>query len=580
MTGGQPVDGVPTPSKISHQLYGEGVKRIAVVSDDPHKYKISENFANSVTFHHRNELTKIQKELKNWSGVTAIIYDQTCATEKRRRRKRGLMEDPNRRIFINHLVCEACGDCSVESNCISIEPYHTEYGTKRKVNQSTCNKDYSCSEGFCPSFVSIIDGEIKKKAKTNIILSDEYVSELPDPKKVNLDRPYNVIVAGIGGTGVVTIGALLGIAAHIENKGVSILDQVGVAQKGGAVLSHIRIANKSENIYSVNISRKEANFLLGCDMVVASSKAVRELINPSKTSAIINDHETPIADSVLNPDFSFNAKRTREVIKEYTLDAEFINASHIATIMFGDSIASNLFITGFAIQKGLIPINPNAMIKAIKLNNTFVEMNINAFNWGRVAAHDYQKLKNKISINNNRIENDGKKQIGLFDKRYDDLIKYQNLKYANRYKKIIEDVRRVDQKIKNNSEDMTNTIIKNLYKLMAYKDEYEVARLYTDGRFKEYIEESFEGKIKLNFHISPPIFSPTDPSTGYKKKITVNDKFIYLFKILKHFKFLRGSIWDPFGYTKERRLERKMILNYETLIKEIMSKLNTENSLQ
>ncbi len=574
LTGGQPIDGMPTPASISHQLYGEGVKKIVVVSDDITKYSVQDNFSIGTTFYHRSKLNSVQKDLIERTGVTVIIYDQTCATEKRRRRKRGIINEPNKRLFINDLVCEGCGDCSKASNCVSIEPYETKFGRKRKINQSTCNKDYSCADGFCPSFVSIINGKIKKQDKNTVYLSKKDLELIPNPIKSNLKEPYNILVAGIGGTGVVTIGALIGIAAHIENKGISILDKVGLAQKGGAVVSHIRIAKDPSDIFAVNISKRSVNFLLGCDMVTASSSAVRELMNPSKTISIINDHETPIAESVLNRDYSFNAKRTREIINEYSLDSEFFNASEIATKMFGDSIASNLFLTGYAIQKGLIPIKPSSLLKAINLNGTFIEMNINAFNWGRVAAYDITLLNKKIG--NQKLKEEVLFNLATYiEEKSKDLTKYQNDKYSRIYKNQINKIIVLDNYKGNKG--LSEVAAKNLYKLMAYKDEYEVARLYTDGRFKKYLESTFEEGYQIKFHLSPPLLSPTNLETGNKEKITLSGKFIMLFKFLKLFKFLRGSVFDPFGHTQERKTERLLIKNYILLIDEVVNSVNKNN---
>ena len=347
---------------------------------------------------HRSEIDQVQKELRSWPGVTVMIYDQTCATEKRRRRKRGLMEDPDKRSFINDAVCEGCGDCSKTSNCISIEPLETKYGRKRKVNQSTCNKDFSCVDGFCPSFVTV-QGATPRKRKITAAsdLPMDIFNKLPKPKEINLDKPFDIVVTGIGGTGVVTIGALIGIASHMENKGVSVLDQVGVAQKGGAVLSHIRVASTPEKIHSVKVGKTSADLILGCDMVVVTTSPVRELMNINSTHSIINDHETPVAGFVLDPDHSFGGKRIRQIIEKSSKETSFINAIKIATAMFGDSIGSNMFITGYALQKGFIPVLPETMEEAIKLNNIAVDMNLSAFRWGRMAAYDYNYVEKEAA---------------------------------------------------------------------------------------------------------------------------------------------------------------------------------------
>ena len=580
MTGGQPAEGVPTPSRISHQLYGEGVKRIAVVSDEPEKYGVNANFAEGTTINHRSEIDQVQKELRSWPGVTVMIYDQTCATEKRRRRKRGLMEDPDKRSFINDAVCEGCGDCSKTSNCISIEPLETKFGRKRKVNQSTCNKDFSCVDGFCPSFVTVQGASPRKRKITAASdLPIDIFNKLPKPKEINLDKPFDIVVTGIGGTGVVTIGALIGMASHMENKGVSVLDQVGVAQKGGAVLSHIRVASTPEKIHSVKVGKTSADLILGCDMVVVTTSPVRELMNINSTHSIINDHETPVAGFVLDPDHSFGGKRIRQIIEKSSKETSFINAIKIATAMFGDSIGSNMFITGYALQKGLIPVLPETMEEAIKLNNIAVDMNLSAFRWGRMAAYDYSYVEKEAAPFMNNIEID-KDEYGINDiisDRKSFLENYQNKQYSDSYLTYVNKTIKKENTLEKGKEDLSIAVAKYLYKLMAYKDEYEVARLYTNGEFKEKLNNAFEGKLKLKFHVAPPLFSPKDPNTGKLKKITIGAWILPIFKMLSKFKFLRGTLLDPFGKTKERKMERFLINQYKNDLDIILNELNSKN---
>ena len=580
MTGGQPAEGVPTPARISHQLYGEGVKRIAVVSDEPEKYGVNANFAEGTTINHRSEIDQVQKELRSWPGVTVMIYDQTCATEKRRRRKRGLMEDPDKRSFINDAVCEGCGDCSKTSNCISIEPLETKFGRKRKVNQSTCNKDFSCVDGFCPSFVTV-QGATPRKRKITAAsdLPMDIFNKLPKPKEINLDKPFNIVVTGIGGTGVVTIGALIGMASHMENKGVSVLDQVGVAQKGGAVLSHIRVASTPEKIHSVKVGKTSADLILGCDMVVVTTSPVRELMNINSTHSIINDHETPVAGFVLDPDHSFGGKRIRQIIEKSSKETNFINAIKIATAMFGDSIGSNMFITGYALQKGLIPVLPETMEEAIKLNNIAVDMNLSAFRWGRMAAYDYNYVEKEAApfMNNIEINKDEYGINEIIKDRTSFLENYQNKQYSNSYLDYVNKTIKRENIIEKDKQDLSIAVAKYLYKLMAYKDEYEVARLYTNGEFKEKLNSAFEGKLKLKFHVAPPLFSPKDPNTGKLKKITIGAWILPIFKILSKFKFLRGTLLDPFGKTKERKTERFLIEQYKNDLNKILNELNSKN---
>ncbi|MAI02775.1 MAG: indolepyruvate ferredoxin oxidoreductase [Rickettsiales bacterium] len=577
MTGGQPVDGLPSTPQISHQLYGEGVKKIAIVTDEIEKYKGVKDIAKGTTIHHRKELELLQNEFKEIKGVTVIIYDQTCATEKRRRRKRGQLEDPNKRIFINHLVCEGCGDCSVESNCISVEPLKTEYGTKRKINQSTCNKDYSCANGFCPSFLSIEGGSIKKKLFKKIDDPLSRIKKLNTPKNITLkDNSYNILVTGVGGTGVVTIGALIGMAAHIEKKGVSILDQVGIAQKGGAVLSHIKIANKPENIYSAQIAANSTDLLLGCDIVVSASKEVRKLLDRKKTSALINNHETPLSQFVLNPDFTYSTSLTANLIKNDTLEIQQVNASELSKSLFGDTILSNIFLVGYAIQKGNIPISIKALEKAIIINGVSVEANLSALNWGRLAADDLKFVLDKSNFDKNKL--DKKLPLNkLIDNRYNDLIKYHNIRYAEKFKQIINKVISVDNRFKTKNFTLTRLVVNTLFKTMAYKDEFEVARLYTDPRFKKYLYENFEGDIKLGIYLSPPMLNLKDHKTKKPKKVLFSNRIFILFNILKKLKFIRNTPLNIFAYSLERRKEKMLIDKILKCIDLILLQLDNNN---
>ena len=577
MTGGQPVDGVPTTSQISHQLYGEGVKKIAIVTDEIEKYKSIKNFAQGTRIHHRKELEIIQNEFKKIKGVSIIIYDQTCATEKRRRRKRGQLIDPSKRIFINHLVCEGCGDCSVESNCISVEPLKTEYGTKRVINQSTCNKDYSCANGFCPSFLSIEGGHIKKQSMNKIDSPIVRIKNLKIPKPISLNSTsYNILVTGIGGTGVVTIGALIGMAAHLEKKGVSVLDQVGIAQKGGAVLSHIKIASNPKNIYSTQISEYSTDLLLGCDIVVSANKEVRSLLDRHKTNAIINNHETPLSQFVLNADFSYSTSLTASLIKNNTNEINQINASEISKSLFGNTILSNIFLVGYALQKGAIPISLASIEEAIKINGVSIEDNLNALNWGRLAAEDFKYVLNKCKftkpISSRDISLDE-----LIKKRYNDLHGYHNKKYAKKFQNLIDKVINVDKKLNNKNLRLSRIVTNTLYKTMAYKDEFEVARLYTDGRFENYLNNNFEGNFKLGIYLSPPLLNLKDSVTKKPKKILFTKKIFYFFRILKRLKFLRHTPLNIFGYSEERKKEKQLIDKLGNCLNFVTKNLNTNN---
>ncbi len=576
MTGGQPVDGTPSTAQITHQLYGEGVKKIAIVTDEVEKYKNLKTLAVGTSVHDRKELDLVQKDFRNIKGVSIIIYDQTCATEKRRRRKRGLMEDPNKNLFINHLVCEGCGDCSVESNCISVEPLKTDNGIKRKINQSTCNKDYSCANGFCPSFTIIEGASISKKSSSKYRLPLKKLIKIPNPPTFKFkNNTYNILVTGIGGTGVVTIGALIGMAAHIENKGVTVLDQVGIAQKGGAVLSHIKIAKKPSDIYSPNLINNSTDLLLGCDMVVSASNEVQLLLNRKKTISIINDHETPLSQSVLDPNYSYNSSITKKLIKNSSIETQLVNASELSRQLFGDTILSNIFLVGFAFQKGLLPISLKSIKEAIKLNGISVEENLNALYWGRLSANDIKYVIEENKLSNINIKKT-KTLDQLISEKYKDLIIYQNISYAEKFYKIINAVKLKDKNFRNNSM-LSKVVVKSLYRIMAYKDEFEVARLYTDGRFEKSLNDAFNGKFKISILLSPPILNLIDKKTKKPKKIIFSKKIFILFKILKRFKFLRNTFLNPFSYTLERKKEKQLIKKFEECIFLLLKKINKQN---
>ena len=580
MTGGQPHDGALTPEAITHQLRAEGVRRIAVVTDEPDKYGIARSFADGATLHHRSELDAVQKELRSWPGVSALVYDQTCAAEKRRRRKRGLLEDPDRRAFINDLVCEGCGDCSRASNCISVEPLETELGRKRQINQSACNKDFSCVEGFCPSFVTVSGVEVRKAPPSHdgAVLAD-LVAGLPAPVQPDLERPRNVVITGIGGTGVVTVGAVLGMAAHIEGKGVSVLDQVGLSQKGGAVVSEVRLAAKPEDIHSVTVGRGRTDLLLGCDMVVAANAEVRGCLSPEVSAAVVNAHRAPVAEFVLNPDLSFGTRRMMELIAESSrADAtDFVDATRLATTLFGDSIAGNLMLLGYAVQRGHVPVGVDAIERAVELNGVAVRMNLDAFRWGRVAAGDRDAIRGIVDPEPVAADAREESLDQLIERRVRFLTAYQNRSWAGRYREAVATVRTMEAARVPGEEALARAVARYLFKLMAYKDEYEVARLYTDGTFLRRIKETFTGRPRLSFHLAPPLLAPRDPATGNLRKLTFGSWMLPAFHVLARLRFLRGTPFDPFGWTQERRSERAEIVRYEQTLHTIGERLSPTN---
>jgi indolepyruvate ferredoxin oxidoreductase len=582
MTGGQHVDGQLTVPQITHQVHAEGARRIAVVTDEPEKYGPDAGFAPGVTVHHRDDYLAVQKEFTQVPGVSVIVYDQTCAAEKRRRRKRGLYPDPPKRVFINDLVCEGCGDCGVKSNCVSVTPLETEFGRKRRIDQSACNKDYSCVKGFCPSFVTVHGGSVRKAApakpageKTEVLFE-----ALPEPVLPALDTPYGIMVTGVGGTGVVTIGAIVGMAAHLEGKGFGGLDMAGLAQKGGAVWSHLQIAARPDDIKTVRLGAGGARLVLGCDLVVSASQKTMETTRHG-TKMVVNTHEQMTGEFTRNADYRFPGKSLRETIVRGVGDgnAEFVEATRIATALMGDSIATNMFLLGFAYQRGLVPVSAEAIDKAIELNGAGVKMNQAAFLWGRRAAVDVKAVEKLVApkvetVQSTRVAETLDEKIA---RRVQFLTEYQDAAYAARYRALVDEVRQAEAQRAKGATGLTEAVVKYYFKLMAYKDEYEVARLYTSGEFEEKLEAQFEGKYELRFHLAPPLLAKRDPATGELRKAEYGPWVWRAFKLLAKLRFLRGSALDVFGRTEERRTERALIGQYEATVRELVGRLDRDN---
>ncbi|GGC63175.1 indolepyruvate ferredoxin oxidoreductase [Chelatococcus reniformis] len=584
MTGGQPAEGAFTVGQIAAQVAAEGIKRLVVLSDEPEKYPPAGYFPPRTDIFHRDDLDHVQRELRETDGVTVLIYDQTCAAEKRRRRKRGLYPDPAKRVFINDLVCEGCGDCSVKSNCVSVKPLETEFGRKRQIDQSNCNKDYSCVNGFCPSFVTVHGGSLRKLTKPSaqghaaVAAERDPFAELPLPKSKPLIEPYGVLVTGIGGTGVITVGALLGMAAHLEGKGCTVLDFTGLSQKNGAVMSHVRLAAEPEDLAAVRIAPGGADLLLGCDMVVAASAAALSKVEGGVTRAVINDYLQPTAGFVINPDVDFEAaamKRSlRQAVGEKGVD--FLDGTELATALMGDSIATNLFMLGYAFQRGLVPLSLDAIERAIELNGAAVDMNKRAFAWGRLAAHAPAEVETIVRPLLAPPLLQAPTIAEVVARRTEFLTAYQDGAYAERYRALVAEVERVEA-ARGSRRDLTEAVAHNLFKLMAYKDEYEVARLYTDPAFKEKLGRQFDGDYTLKVYLAPPLFSPRDPHTGELKKRSFGPWVFHAFRLLARLKGLRGGPLDIFGYSHERRTERKLVTDYEALIREILAGLTPAN---
>jgi len=579
MTGGQANDGGLTVPQIAQQVAAEGARRVVVVTDEPWKYPKDTEWPKGLTIHHRDELDAAQRELATVPGVSVLIYDQTCAAEKRRRRKRGAFPDPDKRVVINDLVCEGCGDCGQKSNCVSVQPLMTEWGRKRTIDQSSCNKDYSCVKGFCPSFVTVHGAKLKKGES---VAEPAHWAALPEPSKPLANHPYSMIVTGVGGTGIVTLGAVLGMAAHLDGKGVGIIDMAGLAQKGGAVFSYIRIANTPEDIHAIRVSAGGADLVLGGDIVVVGNKKVLSAIKPGNTRVIVNTAEFLPGDFTRNPDFSLPTERLKRAITGAAGNANshFVDASRLAVALLGNSIGANMFMLGYAYQLGALPVSGEALEKAIELNGEAVAMNLAAFSYGRRAAIDPAAVQALVAPAQTEA-NDSLKLSESFDeaiaRREAFLTAYQSRRYARKYRALVNAVAKAEAEKTPGMTGLAEAVARYLFKLMAYKDEYEVARLYTDTGFLQRVRAQFDGDLRLEFHLAPPMLAKADPATGEPKKMSFGPWVLRLFGALKKFRFLRGTPLDPFGYSAERRTERQLIASYRALIETVLSELSPGN---
>ena len=579
MTGGQANDGGLTVPQIAQQVAAEGARRVVVVTDEPWKYPKDTEWPKGLTIHHRDELDAAQRELATVPGVSVLIYDQTCAAEKRRRRKRGAFPDPDKRVVINDLVCEGCGDCGQKSNCVSVQPLMTEWGRKRTIDQSSCNKDYSCVKGFCPSFVTVHGAKLKKGES---VAEPAHWAALPEPSKPLANHPYSMIVTGVGGTGIVTLGAVLGMAAHLDGKGVGIIDMAGLAQKGGAVFSYIRIANTPEDIHAIRVSAGGADLVLGGDIVVVGNKKVLSAIKPGNTRVIVNTAEFLPGDFTRNPDFSLPTERLKRAITGAAGNAKshFVDASRLAVALLGNSIGANMFMLGYAYQLGALPVSGEALEKAIELNGEAVAMNLAAFSYGRRAAIDPAAVQALVAPAQTEA-NDSLKLSESFDeaiaRREAFLTAYQSRRYARKYRALVNAVAKAEAEKTPGMTGLAEAVARYLFKLMAYKDEYEVARLYTDTGFLQRVRAQFDGDLRLEFHLAPPMLAKADPATGEPKKMSFGPWVLRLFGALKKFRFLRGTPLDPFGYSAERRTERQLIASYRALIETVLSELSPGN---
>jgi indolepyruvate ferredoxin oxidoreductase len=580
MTGGQANDGGLTVPQVARQVAAEGAKRVVVVTDEPGKYPHSTQWPRGLTVHHRDDLIEVQKDLAEIPGVTVVIFDQTCAAEKRRRRKRHTYPDPEKRVIINDLVCEGCGDCGVKSNCVSVQPLETEWGRKRTIDQSSCNKDFSCLKGFCPSFVTVHGARLKKGVG---VAADQDLPPLPDPQLPRIDGTYNIIVTGVGGTGIVTIGGILGMAAHLEGRGIGVLDMAGLAQKGGAVFSHIRIAESPEKIHAIRVAAGRADLVLGGDIVVAGTRKVLAAVKNGATEMVINTAEFLPGEFTRNADFSLPSERLkRTILADAGRDkTHFVDATGIATALFGQSIGANIFLVGYAYQLGAIPLAAPAIEKAIELNGEAVTMNKAALHWGRRMAVDPAAVENLAKpaaavVGESRILSESFDQ--MVERRVRFLTAYQNAAYAQRYRQWVERAKAAEAARAPGKCGLADAVARYLFKLMAYKDEYEVARLFTEGSFRRQVEAEFDGEnLRFEFHLAPPLLARRDKASGLPRKMSFGPWLLPAFRLLAKLKGLRGTPFDPFGRSPERRLERKLIADYQAMITELLAKLTPDN---
>ncbi len=578
MTGGQPVDGPITVPRVAHSVRAEGIERIALVSDEPQNFE-SADFPAGTTFSHRRDLDEIQRELRDIPGVTILIYAQTCATEKRRRRKRGTLDDPKKFVVINDLVCEGCGDCSIESNCLSVIPKETPFGRKRQIDQNNCNKDFSCVNGFCPSFVTVEGGERRRNEVSGNDFPQEKLAQLGAPQLESLEHGYDLLVTGVGGTGVITVGALITMAAHLEGKGTSVLDFMGFAQKFGPVLSYIRLAREPGELNQVRIDNQQADALIGCDLVVSSSPQASRTYRAGKTRAVVNTAEMSTADFVQFRDANMKVDQRIEAIAAVTgqHNLSTVAANQLAERLLGNTIYANVLMLGFAWQKGLIPISERALLRAIELNAVDVDRNQHAFGWGRLAAADaryVEQVAQGPSENVTRLET----LDDIIERRAAFLVDYQDEKLSRRYSALVRQVRNAEASLNPGSGNvLSSTVARAWFKTLAYKDEYEVARLHTQGDFIKKTRQDFGAQARLRFHLAPPLLNGRKDARGRPRKREFGAWIIPVFRLLAQLRFLRGTKLDLFGMTRERKMERALISEFEDHVEQILEHLSDSN---
>jgi indolepyruvate ferredoxin oxidoreductase len=569
MTGGQSVESGQTVDQIARQVEAEGVKTIAIVTEDITRYAAMRNLPPNAKVYDRERLEEVQLMLRETPGVSVMIYDQVCATEKRRRIKRGKMEDKNIRVLINPDVCEGCGDCSKKSNCLSVEPLETELGRKRQINQSSCNTDLSCLRGFCPSFVTVQGAEAAwaNKEKPQFDASD-----LPLPEPVSLEEPFNLVFTGVGGTGVTTTAAIIAMAAHIDGNASSALDMTGLAQKGGPVLSHVRFAREPDQISTGRVPPASADAIIACDLVVAASPDALGLMDGETTRSVANTDVTPTSEFIYDRSKRFESELLAARHKRQAKALDLVDAEALAVGYLHDAIFTNSIMLGFAWQKGLVPVTLRGVYRAIKLNGVAIEDNLAAFDLGRLAAAAPERLPH---LEKPRTEPPAKTLDELIEHRAGLLVDYQNEDYAETYRDLVARVRARETEL-GLGEDLSRAVATYAYKLMAYKDEYEVARLYTNGAFEARLKENFGGKYKLRFHLAPPLLSKTDRH-GHLVKKRFGRWMMPAFRILAKLKGLRGTRFDIVGWTAERKMERALRDDYLRQVADMLPDLSADN---
>jgi indolepyruvate ferredoxin oxidoreductase len=595
MTGGQAVDGPLTVPQVTRQVAAEGVARIAVVTDEPDKYPAGTDFAPGTTIHHRDDLDAVQRSLREYPGTSALVYDQTCAAEKRRRRKRGTFADPDLRVVINEAVCEGCGDCGAVSNCVAIEPVDTPDGRKRRINQSVCNKDTSCLKGFCPSLVSIEGARLKKPASARADgpdaparLLDDTLGRLPPPRMPACAEPWGIVITGIGGTGVVTIGQVIGMAAHLEGRAVTVLDVAGMSQKNGAVTSFVRIADDDRALHATRVATAGADAIIGCDAVTTATAECLAKIDTGRTRAVVNVAHTPTAAFTRDPDWAFPQAaidaRLSEALGPGRLHG--IDAQRLALALLGDTIGANMFMLGYALQQGILPLGAEAIEAAISLNGVSVPMNLAAFRWGRCAAHDPASVERAatparpISLHRPASRQPSRSPADELDEvltqSCNRLVKWQGRTAAARYQALVEATRQAEAGVGGDG-TLALTVARQYARLLAFKDEYEVARLHADPAFRARLDAEFEPGYRMHFHLAPPLLARIDPGSGRPRKMRLGPWMMPVFGLLARLRALRGTWFDPFGHTTERRMERALARDYEQMIRQLLGRLDAGN---